>query len=152
MAREINSTGMHIMDTVPITILSAAVTILAVLVCFYTGIVVGNMRAKHGIKAPAVSGHPQFDRAYRVQMNTLEQIVIFLPLLWIATSFPISMGYLAPALGLVWVVGRIVYMQGYMADPEKRGTGFIIGGVACLGLLILSLIGLVQAWMAIHSV
>jgi len=139
------------MNTVPVTILSAAVTILAVLVYFYTGLNVGRLRAKHRIKAPAVTGNPEFERAYRVQLNTLEQFAVFLPLLWIATSFPISMAYLAPAFGLVWVVGRILYMQGYMADPDKRGTGFTISAVANLALLILSLIGLVQAWMAVHA-
>ena len=139
------------MNTVPVTILSAAVTILAVLVYFYTGLNVGRLRAKHDIKAPAVTGNPEFERAYRVQLNTLEQFAVFLPLLWIATSFPISMAYLAPAFGLVWVVGRILYMQGYMADPDKRGTGFMISAVANLALLILSLIGLVQAWMAVHA-
>ena len=61
------------------------------------------------------------------------------------------MAYLAPAFGLVWVVGRFLYMQGYMADPEKRGTGFTISSIASLALLILCLIGLARAWMAIHA-
>lgn len=139
------------MTTLPVTILSAAVTILAVLVLFYTGVNVGQMRGKHGVKAPAVTGNPEFERAYRVQMNTLEQFAVFLPLLWIATSFPIAMAYLAPAFGLVWVVGRVLYMQGYMADAEKRGTGFLIGTIANGALLILSLVGLVQAWMSVHA-
>lgn len=139
------------MTTLPVTILSAAVTILAVLVLFYTGVNVGQMRGKHGVKAPAVTGNPEFERAYRVQMNTLEQFAVFLPLLWIATSFPIAMAYLAPAFGLVWVVGRVLYMQGYMADAEKRGTGFLIGTIANGALLILSLVGLVQAWMSVHT-
>ena len=139
------------MNSVPVTILSAAVTILAVLVYFYTGINVGRMRAKHGVKAPAVTGAPEFERAYRVQLNTLEQFAVFLPLLWVATLFPISMAYLAPAFGLVWVVGRILYMQAYMADPEKRGTGFTISSIASLALLILCLGGLTRAWLAVHA-
>ncbi|HTP76632.1 MAG TPA: MAPEG family protein [Rhizomicrobium sp.] len=139
------------MNSVPVTILSAAVTILAVLVYFYTGINVGRMRAKHGVKAPAVTGAPEFERAYRVQLNTLEQFAVFLPLLWVATLFPISMAYLAPAFGLVWVVGRILYMQAYMADPEKRGTGFTISSIASLALLILCLVGLTRAWLAVHA-
>ena len=142
---------MDTMETVPVTILSGAVTVLAVLVYFYTGINVGRMRGKHGIKAPAVTGNPEFERAYRVQLNMLEQFAVFLPLLWIATSFPISMAYLTPAFGLVWVVGRILYMQGYMVAPEKRSTGFLISSVANLALLVLSLIGLVSAWMAVHA-
>jgi glutathione S-transferase len=136
------------MHAVPAAILSAVVTILAVLFYFYTGLVVGQMRTKHKIAAPAVTGNPEFERAYRVQMNTLEQLVIFLPLLWLATTYFAMLGWLAPALGVVWIVGRFLYMSGYMAAPDKRGTGFLIALVANLGLLILSLIGIVQAWMA----
>ncbi|HEY4942006.1 MAG TPA: MAPEG family protein [Rhizomicrobium sp.] len=140
------------MHLVPATILSAVVTILAVLFVFYTGINVARMRGKHKIDAPAVTGNPEFDRAYRVQMNTLEQFVIFLPLLWLATSYFEMFGWLAPALGFLWIVGRFLYMTGYMAAPEKRSTGFLIAGIATLGLLILSIIGVVQAWMAATAV
>jgi glutathione S-transferase len=139
------------MNTVPVTILSAAVTLVATLFYFYTGLAVGQMRQKHDVKAPAVAGNPEFERAYRVQMNTLEQFAVFLPLLWIATSFPTSMAYLAPAFGLVWIVGRVLYMQGYMSAAEKRGTGFLISLVANGGLLVLGIIGLVRAWMAVHA-
>src|SRR5579863_7298737 len=130
-------------------LLSAAVTVLAVIVCLYTGIVVGRMRSRHGVKAPAVTGAPEFERAYRVQMNTLEQFVLFLPLLWIATALPVVIAYLAPALGLIWVAGRLIYMRGYMADPAKRGVGFNIGAGAVLGLLVLSIIGICRAWVAL---
>jgi glutathione S-transferase len=130
-------------------LLSAAVTVLAVIVCLYTGIVVGRMRSRHGVKAPAVTGAPEFERAYRVQMNTLEQFVLFLPLLWIGTALPVVIAYLAPALGLVWVAGRVIYMRGYMADPAKRGVGFNIGAGAVLGLLVLSIIGICRAWVAL---
>jgi glutathione S-transferase len=136
------------MHAVPAAILSAVVTILAILFYFYTGIVVGQMRGKHKIAAPAVTGNTEFECAYRVQMNTLEQLVIFLPLLWLATSYFTKLGWLAPALGLVWIVGRFLYMNGYMAAPDKRSTGFLVALIANLGLLILSLIGIVQAWMA----
>jgi glutathione S-transferase len=130
-------------------LLSAAVTVLAVIVCLYTGIAVGRMRSRHGVKAPAVTGAPEFERAYRVQMNTLEQFVLFLPLLWIATALPVVIAYLAPALGLIWVAGRVIYMRGYMADPAKRGVGFNIGAAAVLGLLVLSIIGICRAWVAL---
>ena len=140
------------MHMVPAAILSAAVTIIAVLFYFYTGLRVGGMRSTHNVQAPAVTGHPLFERAYRVQMNTLEHIVIFLPLLWIATTYFMIVGWLAPALGLVWVLGRVVYMTGYMADPGKRGTGFLIAGLALVGLLILSIWGLVQAWLAVQAI
>jgi len=130
-------------------LLSAAVTVLAVIVCLYTSVVAGRMRARHGVKAPAVTGAPEFERAYRVQMNTLEQFVLFLPLLWVATALPVAIGYLAPAFGLLWVVGRVIYMRAYMADPAKRGVGFNIGAAAVLGLLVLSIVGICRAWLAL---
>ena len=132
-------------------LLSAIVTILAVLFVFYTGVLVAGMRDKHGVHAPATAGHPEFERAYRVQMNTLEQFVIFLPLLWIATSYFGTVGWLAPALGLVWIIGRLIYMQGYMRAPESRGRGFGITVLASLGLLILSIIGIVQNWITVNA-
>jgi glutathione S-transferase len=130
-------------------LLSAAVTVLAVIVCLYTSILVGGMRSRHGVKAPAVTGPPEFERAYRVQMNTLEQFALFLPLLWVATALPVVTAYLAPAFGLIWVVGRVIYMRGYMADPAKRGLGFNIGAAAVLGLLVLSIIGICRAWLVL---
>jgi glutathione S-transferase len=133
------------------TLFTAAVSILAILVVFWTGLRVGGMRNKHKIEAPAVSGHPEFERAYRVQMNTMEQFVIFLPLLWLANAFFHMLPLLVGALGLVWIVGRIVYALAYMADPSSRGTGFLISGLATLGLLILAIVGIVQAFMALNA-
>lgn len=136
------------MTITPAAVLSAAVTILAVLVYLSAGMVVGRMRSKHKIQAPAVTGAPEFERAYRAQSNTLEQIVVFLPLLWIATRFPVGIAWLAPAFGLVWVLGRVLYVRGYLAAAEKRSLGFNIGAAATLGLLVLALIGVAKAWMA----
>jgi len=79
-------------------------------------------------------------------MNTLEQFVLFLPVLWLATVYPVASGYLAPGLGFVWLVGRVMYSLGYMADAAKRSSGFLIAGVALLGLLILSIVGIIHAW------
>jgi glutathione S-transferase len=139
------------MLVVPATLLTAVVTILAVLFLFFTGIRVGQMRTKHGVAAPAMSGHPEFDRAYRVQMNTLEQFAVFLPLLWLATIYFRMIGWLPAALGLLWIVGRFLYMQGYMAAADKRGTGFGIAMLATLGLLILAVIGIVMDWTAVTA-
>ncbi len=132
-------------------LLSAAVTVLAVLFFLYTGMLVGHMRRKHGVQAPAVTGAPEFERAFRVQTNTLEQVVLFLPLLWLATVYPVVSGYLAPGLGLVWLMGRVFYSSGYMADPAKRSLGFNIGAAAVLGLLALSIVGIVHAWMVTRA-
>jgi glutathione S-transferase len=136
-------------SVVPATLLVAVVTILAVLVFFWTALRVGGMRSKYDVQAPATTGHPEFDKAFRVQMNTLEQIVIFLPLLWLANAYFTMFPLLVGALGLVWIVGRIVYALGYQADPSKRSMGFIISLLASLGLLILSIVGIVQAWMVV---
>ena len=133
---------------VPAGILSALVTVLALVLFFYMGFRVGGMRGKHGIKAPAMTGHPEMERAVRVHMNTLEQLVVFLPLLWIATTYLQMIGWLPPLIGLVWIVGRIIYMNAYMADPDKRSAGFGITALSTLVLLILSVWGIVTAWMA----
>ena len=142
---------MNAMTAVPTTLLSAIVTVLAVIFVFYTGLEVGRMRGKHKIAAPAVTGNPEFERAYRVQMNTLEQFVLFLPLFWLATLYFQMLPWLPAVFGLVWIIGRWLYMQGYMAAPEKRGRGFMVAGLANLGLLIMSVVGIVQAWMAVHA-
>jgi glutathione S-transferase len=133
------------------TLLSAVVTILAVLLGLYTMMLVGRMRSKHAVHPPAVTGAPEFERAFRVQMNTLEQFVLFLPLLWLATVYPVS-GYLAPGLGLIWVIGRVLYSFGYMAEAAKRSSGFLIAGVALLGLLVLSIVGIVHAWLVTRPI
>ena len=143
--------GMNVMTAVPTTLFSAAVTVLALIFVFYTGFNVGSMRSKHKISAPAVVGHPEFECAYRVQVNTLEQFVIFLPLLWLATLYFHMLPWLPAVFGLVWIIGRIIYMRGYMVAPEKRGRGFGVTILATLGLLILSLIGIVQAWIAVNA-
>jgi glutathione S-transferase len=134
------------------TLLSAAVTVLTVLLGLYTMMLVGRMRSKHNVHAPAVSGPPEFERAFRVQMNTLEQVVLFLPVLWLATVYPVVSGYLAPGLGFVWLVGRALYSSGYMADAAKRSRGFLIAGVALLGLLVLSIVGIVHAWLVTRPI
>ena len=136
------------MFATPSTVMSAFATLLAVFVLIYTFGQAGRMRARHKIEAPAMTGHPQFERAIRVQMNTIEQFVIFLPLLWLATIYFRLIGWVPAALGFVWCLGRIVYSMGYMAAPEKRGPGFGISILASLGLLILSVYGLMVAWIA----
>src|ERR1700729_1795046 len=109
---------------------TAIVTCLAILFYFFTTVQVSKARTASGIKAPAISGNPDFERVFRVHMNTLEWLPIFLPSLWL---FAIYIGdRSAAALGLVWIVGRILYMVGYMKAVEKRGPGFAIQGMACV--------------------
>jgi glutathione S-transferase len=133
------------------SLLTAIVTVLAVIVYLWTGFRVGQMRGKHDIKAPATTGNSEFECAYRVQTNMLEQMVVFLPLLWLSNSYFAIWPYLTGALGLVWIVGRIMYAIGYMQDPSKRSAGFLISFVATVGLLITTVVGIVQAWMALSA-
>ena len=125
--------------------LSALVTLLTVLLLFACMAVVGRARGKYGIKAPAVSGHPQFERAYRVQMNTLEASVMFLPTLWLATQF--GFGGWAGIAGLVWIAGRIWYALAYLRDPAKRGPGYGVGMLAWFALLLMAAFGVGRAML-----
>jgi glutathione S-transferase len=111
---------------------TALVSCLAILVYFFTSIQVARARARFGIKAPAISGNPDFERVFRVQMNTLEWMPIFLPSLWlfaIYISDPI-----AAVIGVVWIAGRILYMTGYSQAADKRGRGFGIQALAAIAL------------------
>jgi glutathione S-transferase len=113
---------------------TALVTCLAILLYFFTSIRVAKARAAFGIKAPTITGHPDFERTFRVQMNTLEWMPIFLPSLWLF-AFYIS-DAVAAVIGLVWIAGRILYMTGYTTAAEKRGRGFGIQALACAVLWV----------------
>src|SRR5713226_9536937 len=113
---------------------TAAVTLLALLLYMGLSFVVGQARGRYRIKAPAVTGHENFERAYRVQMNTVEQMVFFLPALWLYALFLSDKG--AAVGGLIWVIGRVVYAVGYINDPAKRGPGIVISMLTQLGLFL----------------
>lgn len=123
--------------------LPALATLLTVLLLFVTSSVAGRARYKYGIKAPATSGHPAYERAYRVQMNTIEGSMMFLPALWLAASY--GFGGWAGIVGLVWVAGRTWYAIAYWGDAAKRGPGFTVGMLAFLVLLVMAAIGFVRA-------
>lgn len=112
----------------------AVVTILALMQFYLFGFQVGQMRAKHGVKAPATTGHPEFERMFRVQQNTMEQLVMFLPALWIFGW--LSKPEWGAALGLVFIIGRYIFKRGYAADASKRGPGFAISTTAVAILMI----------------
>ncbi|HVZ27942.1 MAG TPA: MAPEG family protein [Rhizomicrobium sp.] len=136
------------MFATPATVLSAFATLFAAMVLIYTFGQAGRLRAKHKILAPAMTGHPHFERAIRIQMNTVEQFVIFLPLLWLATIYFRIIGWIPGVLGFTWCLGRIIYSLGYMSAPEKRQAGMLITVLANFGLLILALYGLFATWIA----
>jgi uncharacterized membrane protein YecN with MAPEG domain len=112
----------------------ALVTLLSLTTYLAFGIMVGRLRLKTGIAAPACTGHPLFERALRVQTNTLEWLPIYLGALWLFALY--WNDRVAAALGAIWIVGRILYARGYMADPAKRGPGFMLQALATLVLLL----------------
>jgi uncharacterized membrane protein YecN with MAPEG domain len=117
----------------------AIVTALALLVYLWMVIGVGGARRKSGIKAPAMTGDPLLERAVRVQANTLEWLPIFLPSLWLCHLFwqpQDQSGVIVAAIGVVWILGRILYALGYVADPSKREMGFLIQFLASIVLLL----------------
>lgn len=125
------------------TQLPGLVTLLTVLLLFGITLMVGRARGKYAIKAPATSGHPLFERVYRVHMNTLEQTVLFLPTLWLAAHY--GFGAWAGVVGLLWLMGRVWYAAAYLKDPAKRGPGFGLGMLSWLALLVMACIGVVRA-------
>src|SRR5262249_21562007 len=120
---------------------TALVTLLATIFYFYLGLRVGAARGKFGVKAPATTGHPDFERAFRVQMNTLEWMPIFLPALWLFAAYLSDVG--AAIIGLVWILGRFLYLTGYSEAAGKRGRGFGIQALSCGILWIGALSGII---------
>ncbi len=112
--------------------LTALVTCLAILMYFFFSFQVGKARRIYGIKAPAISGNPDFERVFRAHMNTLEWMPIFLPALWLFAVYVSDA--IAAALGVVWIVGRIVYMTGYAKAAGERRLGFAIQSSAAIAL------------------
>jgi glutathione S-transferase len=124
---------------------TAIVTVLAILFYFYTGYGVAVARQKYGVRAPAISGNPDFERVFRVQANTLEWMPIFLPLLWLFAFYVSDIW--AAVLGLIWIGGRIFYMVSYSDAADKRGSGFGIQVAACGVLLIGAVIGIISSFV-----
>lgn len=119
--------------------LVAIVTLLALAQYVVMGVRVGQARLRYGIEAPATSGHPVFERHFRVHQNTLEQLVVFLPGLWLFSTFVSSR--VAALLGVAFIAGRFIYERGYVSDPKERETGAIITMVANGILVVGALIG-----------
>lgn len=114
--------------------LIALITLLAVLLMSGCMFAVGRARARHGIQAPATTGHPDFERVYRAQMNTLEASVMFLPALWVAGGYGDAAW--AAGFGAVWLVGRVWYAVAYAKAAKRRGPGFFIALLALAALLV----------------
>jgi len=119
--------------------LIAIVTGLAVLQAFFFAFQVGQTRQKHGLSAPAMSGNTEVERAIRVHANTIEQLVIFLPGLWMFGYYVnVQIG---AGIGLLFIVGRFVYRSAYLGDPKNRTAGFGIGALSMMVLVVGGMIG-----------
>ncbi len=120
------------------------VTALAILQFVWFGIQVGQARGKYGVHAPAVTGNEVFDRYFRVQQNTLELLVAFIPGLYLFAHYFNPLW--AAGLGVVYLIGRQIYSMSYVKDPKSRGPGY---GLSVLPTLILLLSGLIGAVMRV---
>jgi glutathione S-transferase len=121
---------------------TALISPLAVLFYFFIGTRVAAARGKFGVQLPATTGHPDFERIYRVQMNTLEWLPTFLLTLWLFALY-VSDKW-AAVLGLVWIAGRIAYYVGYSRATEKRLPGFLVQVLAVVVLFFGALYGIIM--------
>ena len=122
--------------------LVALVTLIALFVYFWMGLRVGVARGKFNVEAPATTGHPEFERHFRVQANTGEWLLIFLPSLWLFAVYVSDI--VAAGVGAVWIAARLVYMFSYVKDPKTRGIGYGVQALAT-GVLMFGSLGWVVA-------
>ena len=119
------------------------VIVLALLEFLLFGYAVGRARTRYNVPAPAMCGHEVFDRCFRAQMNTLEQLVLFLPSIWLFAHY--LNAWAAVALGVLFIVGRALYFRGYVQAAESRHAGFLLSAIPNVTLLIGALIGVMRA-------
>jgi len=119
----------------------ACVVALALLQYTLFGFWVGMARGKFGVNAPAVTGHPEFERRYRVQQNTLEQLVVLVPGIFLFAAYVHDLT--AAGLGLVYILGRFIYSKSYVSDPKTRGLGFMLSFLPAQILVLGGLVGAV---------
>lgn len=123
-------------------LMPALVTALAVILFMVVTKKVGGARGRYKVAVPATTGHPDFERYYRVQMNTLEALVMFLPALWLFAVYVSPEG--AGMLGFAWLIGRVLFARGYYIATEKRVAGFVISILASTVLVLGALVGIAQ--------
>jgi glutathione S-transferase len=125
--------------------LVSLITALALLLYFVLTINVSRSRTKYKVPAPQMTGNPDFERVLRVQQNTLEQLVFFVPSLWLFSIYVSP--FWGTGIGAIWLVGRIVYAWGYYQAPKKRVIGFAICSISSLVLLLGSLVGIILSFV-----
>jgi hypothetical protein len=104
---------------------------LALAQFFFFLYAVGKARMTYKVVAPATTGNEIFERYFRVQMNTLELLVMFVPSILLFAQF--FGGYLAAALGVLYLVGRLIYFTSYVKEPRSRSLGY---GLSALPIMI----------------
>jgi glutathione S-transferase len=119
------------------------VIVLALIEFLLFSYAVGRARTRYQVPAPAMSGHEVFDRYFRAQMNTLEQLVLFLPAIWLFARYVDA--WAAVALGVLFIVGRALYFRGYVQAAESRHAGFVLSAIPNVTLLVGALIGVLRA-------
>ena len=123
------------------------VTVITIMLFSVLTLNVGRARVQYKVPVPQTSGEPNFERVFRVQQNTLEQLVLFLPSLWLFSLFVSPI--LGAGIGAIWVIGRIVYAWGYYQAAEKRVLGFGINSLCLVVLLIGSLVGIIKTFTTV---
>ena len=126
---------------------TALVTLLALVLYLVTLVRVSRARRKFGVKLPAISGNEDFERVFRVQMNTLEWLPVFLPSLWLFAVYVSDA--IAGGIGVIWIAGRVAYMIGYTQSVPGRSRGFAIQALATFALLLGALGAIV--WWIVHG-
>ena len=128
-------------------IFPSLVTVLTLILYFVLTANVGRARVKYKVPVPQISGDPDFERVFRVQQNTLEQLILLLPSLWLFSLFVSPVW--GAGIGFLWLIGRILYAWGYYQAAEKRVLGFGINSLSILVLLLGALVGVVRAFYAV---
>ncbi|WP_293338755.1 MAPEG family protein [Microcoleus sp. CAWBG58] len=131
------------------TVWPSLITVSALILYFIVTINVGRARFKYKVSPPQMTGNPDFERVVRVQQNTLEQMILFLPSLWLFSQFVSPLW--AAGIGAVWIIGRILFAWGYYQAAEKRAAGFGISTLATLALLGGSLIGTIMSLLKVSQ-
>jgi uncharacterized MAPEG superfamily protein len=121
--------------------LVAIVMVLALLQYVALGLLVGRARGQYGVTAPAIMGHEVFERYFRVQQNTMELLVAFFPSIWLFATY-VSPAW-AAVLGVVYLVGRFIYLRSYVRDPSTRSLGFGLSMMPILAMMMGALVGAV---------
>jgi len=122
------------------------VALLALLECCFFAYAVGKARETYQLKAPATTGNDMFERYFRVQQNTIEQLVLFLPSLFIAAAYWPAQW--VAALGAVYLVGRLIYFRAYVTDPRSRSLGFLLSSAPVIVFIVAGVIGVVRVLLS----